>query len=705
MMTAMHLKNKMADFCQVTLFEASERLGGKVRTKRFETAPAVYEAGVAEIYDYSHIGPDPLKELITKVCGLKITPIDGAAIAMDGVFLRNLDDVSAKYGEVTAEAIRNFYVQCANLMSPLEYYEGASKVDNHHPWLNVTAQKILESRISDTKAREIIRVMSRSDIASELHLTNGLNALKNFLMDVENYIKIYSIDGGIEHFIEKISLLHDAEVKYDTRVKHISRNDEGGYLLKTERGMVRESLCFDIVIICLPHNWLQTLKFGGEKLASAMHEHIAHFDHPAHYLRIAVMFQSNFWREHVDGAWFMTDAFGGCCVYDECIRHDIAGKGVLNWLVAGSDVLAWVNLTDQELADSAIASLPDVVRDTARSEFIEVRVHRHVSSVNALPGGIPARSLKRNHIPEARNHPGLFIVGDYLFDSTLNGLLDSADVATDFVRSHALKLRYISGVSHAAVSSRQNDTGLPAPSWKIDRTYFESYRGVGSYSTVWHEFTSIEYLIDCFQTAFGVNIGAKVLVIGSASGELIAALRQVGFDAWGIENNIRIHARTSDAMRPYNLYGTILKLPFEDLSFDVVYETCLCYVSERSVSKAIHEISRVCRAWFMFGSITSDLPTAILDHYDLLRGVRHLATWSEWSEHFYHADFEHAITDVLILDALWERTVRVGRGPLHWYDDTTSLSSCLFRKVSDTSNVIELQDFKRSNEVLHIHDN
>jgi Flavin containing amine oxidoreductase len=42
----------------VTLFEATARLGGKILTQRFDTIPAIYEAGVAELYDYSHIGLD-----------------------------------------------------------------------------------------------------------------------------------------------------------------------------------------------------------------------------------------------------------------------------------------------------------------------------------------------------------------------------------------------------------------------------------------------------------------------------------------------------------------------------------------------------------------------------------------------------------------------------------------------------------------------
>ena len=46
--------------------------------------------------------------------------------------------------------------------------------------------------------------------------------------------------------------------------------------------------------------------------------------------------------------------------------------------------------------------------------------------------------------------------------------------------------------------------------------------------------------------------GYKLLVAGSASGELVGALRERGIDAWGIENNRTIHARTPKALRKFN---------------------------------------------------------------------------------------------------------------------------------------------------------
>ena len=64
LMSAWYLKRKLGDLCRVTIYEASDRLGGKILTRKFDSAPAMYEAGVAEIYDYSMTGPDPLRDLV-----------------------------------------------------------------------------------------------------------------------------------------------------------------------------------------------------------------------------------------------------------------------------------------------------------------------------------------------------------------------------------------------------------------------------------------------------------------------------------------------------------------------------------------------------------------------------------------------------------------------------------------------------------------
>ena len=73
----------------------------------------------------------------------------------------------------------------------------------------------------------------------------------------------------------------------------------------------------------------------------------------------------------------------------------------------------------------------------ARS-IIEGKVHRWAGAVSGQPGGFPLRDPGSAHQPEPVEHPGLVVVGDYLFDSTLNGVLRSAHIATDCIATQQM---------------------------------------------------------------------------------------------------------------------------------------------------------------------------------------------------------------------------------------------------------------------------
>ena len=79
---------------------------------------------------------------------------------------------------------------------------------------------------------------------------------------------------------------------------------------------------------------------------------------------------------------------------------------------------------------AALESLPDDLYGEARQRAIEGKVHRWAGAVSGQPGGYPLRDVSSAHRPEPVEHPGLVVVGDYLFDSTLNGVLRSAHIAT-----------------------------------------------------------------------------------------------------------------------------------------------------------------------------------------------------------------------------------------------------------------------------------
>jgi hypothetical protein len=119
-------------------------------------------------------------------------------------------------------------------------------------------------------------------------------------------------------------------------------------------------------------------------------------------------------------------------VYDETSRIDGTTFGVLGWLLAGESALTMSNLEDAALVDEVIDSLPACLGH-GRELRMEARVHRWVGSVNGLPAGFPMREPDARHVPEPEDHPDLFVVGDYLFDSTLNGVMDSADTVAEWI--------------------------------------------------------------------------------------------------------------------------------------------------------------------------------------------------------------------------------------------------------------------------------
>src|SRR6202023_2502334 len=159
LMSAWYLKKKLGELCRVTIFEASDRLGGKIVTRKFDSAPATYEAGVAEIYDYSMTGPDPLRALLQHF-GLQTIPMDAEQVQLDGELLNDVPGMRRKYGAKTADAIESFRKRCTAMVSPIEYYEGIGAHDNEHPWAHITAEQLLDKEVDTPIAKRFLRWMA-----------------------------------------------------------------------------------------------------------------------------------------------------------------------------------------------------------------------------------------------------------------------------------------------------------------------------------------------------------------------------------------------------------------------------------------------------------------------------------------------------------------------------------------------------------------
>ena len=433
LMTALLLKQQLPN-AEATIFEASSRCGGKVHTNHFAVTGMRYEVGAAELYDYSHLGPDPLRKLIEDL-GLSIAPMTGPGVIFDGRWLMTDHDLQGCLGEVGAAQVRAFETAARTDCTPAEYYESDWRSDLRDQNSNISFATHLDA-VTDSKARRYIETVVHSDLATEPERTSALYGLQNWLMNDPDYMRLYYIEGGNDLLIDRILARLDCSIRLQTRVQRISGNAQSGYDLTVAAANGSRTHHFDAVVVALPVNQLGLITWESPSLAAAIRSHRGHYDYPAHYLRITLVFERAFWRDQFPGDYFMIDAFGGCCVYDESARDPKATRGVLGWLLAGDAALVYANLSDRELVKLVLTELPASVRHGATT-VIESAVHRWVGAVNGWPMGRPIQEPKRRHLVDPAQHPSFCLVGDYLFDSTLNGVLDSAELAAKILSEWA----------------------------------------------------------------------------------------------------------------------------------------------------------------------------------------------------------------------------------------------------------------------------
>ena len=430
LLTAYRLQQRCDVPFIATIYEASPRLGGKILTSFFASAPVTYEAGAAELYDYSRTGDDPLRQLIDDL-GLPVRPMAGSAVILDDRVIAGQGDIRDQLGDDAWSALCRFDAEAKAWMTPRAFYEADWTEGVEDPKANESFESLL-ARVPNAAARRYLSCLVHSDLATEPHRTSASYGLQNYLMNDPDYLQLYTIDGGIERLPRELAARLSATIRLNEPVVLVERTAEGLLRLDSRRNGEIVSDHYDYVVVALPNDWLPAIDWRGSLLADAMHEHHMHYDHPAHYLRISILFREPFWRECVQGSYFMLDAFGGCCLYDESARNADASAGVLGWLLAGDAAMAFSNLSDDTLIRVALDRLPSFLRH-GRDLAVEGKVHRWIGAVNGLPGGVPALDVETRHMPEPAEHRNLFLVGDYLFDSTLNGVLDSADYVVEWL--------------------------------------------------------------------------------------------------------------------------------------------------------------------------------------------------------------------------------------------------------------------------------
>jgi monoamine oxidase len=418
---------------ELTLFEASHRTGGKILTPRFHSLPVSYESGAAEFYDYSPIDHDPLKSLIHEL-GLSVTPMGGNSVFLNRRRYATTEDVASGLGPAVRQSWIAFHEQARACISPREFYES----DNSDPGPPaVSAQpavrfSTITDRLQSPPLQNFLETMIHSDLATEWTQTDVSYGLQNYLMNHPDYMRLYSIAGGNEQLVQRLLQVTPMDVRLNHSVLAVSHTDTQQIRLQISHQDSITEQDFDFAILCLPMRPLRSVRFQGTRLTQAMQRHFRQFDHPAHYLRVTLLFQQPFWKDWLADSWCMLDAWGGCCLYDETSRQPDSVCGILGWLFGGDAAVELSQLSDEHLIRTALRTLPHG-QNEAEQLLLEGRVHRWIEAVSAMPGGDQPTRLDLRHQPDPIEHPGLFLVGDYLFDSTLHGVLDSAECVAGWI--------------------------------------------------------------------------------------------------------------------------------------------------------------------------------------------------------------------------------------------------------------------------------
>jgi SAM-dependent methyltransferase len=616
--------------------------------------------------------------MIINDLGLTVKYLQGGPCVLDGKIVLTPDDLTETFGCQTCEQTLAFRQKCAQLLDPQSFYLSVGRADNSHPWMRISGQSLLNEEIHDDAARQYIRAMAHSDVAAAPYQTNGLNFLKNVLMDIDGYMEIFSVVGGNEQIVMRLVDELDAEIKLNSGVTAVQPLPDGTFCLEVQIGGAKETVVTDFVVVALPLTALSTIRWRSETLQRAIDKHRQHFDRPGHYLRATLLFKRPFWRVSLPTDWWMLDAFDGCCVYDEGARHDYRGYGALAFLISGNAALALANVSDERIEQMCLEVLPPTLAES-RDLILDRRIHRWMASVNAIPGGVPVRSRADNHRPDANRLPGLVMVGDYIFDATLNGVLDSADAATDIILAEVLRRRR---------DSRLLSDVRP--------------NVVGAEVIIEHPLKA-QTIAAVLDVAWGLGKGAKILHVGAGAARMVVALRELGYDATGVEyDRSAVHA-TGDNQEVNNRLAEFTDLPFENDTFDAVIETGFCRLPPKMAEKAIEEAHRVTRRGFVLGSVTTDLPIDLIERHNLLEGVETLGSLWDWSEKLFATGFVHALCDTLHLDKAWKRVEALGGGPGQWCEDAESLLYCVYERSSaatDTDTVSEPRESHDGN--LHV---
>ena len=216
----------------------------------------------------------------------------------------------------------------------------------------------------------------------------------------------------------------------------------------------------------------------------------------------------------------------------------------------------------------------------------------------------------------------------------------------------------------------------------VDADYHDYYDGERPYEECWKECFCERYTTDLIRAIWSWSPPYKLLDSGSANGLTLAAFDSIGVEAWGVENSAYIHRRTPKEWRHRNLLGDVRKLPFEDRSFDFVYDTCLAHLPPEDLNQAVSELYRVCRIGVFYGGHAADMTGKVVESFDVDDNIRSLFSLERWSEIFLRNGFKIATSYRRRLARAWKIEQDANASQISpWYADAMSMRFCFYSRT------------------------
>lgn len=164
----------------------------------------------------------------------------------------------------------------------------------------------------------------------------------------------------------------------------------------------------------------------------------------------------------------------------------------------------------------------------------------------------------------------------------------------------------------------------------IDKEYFTNYADTGKhYREVWKDHTRIELFLDI---AKKYNF-KHVLVLGSATGEILHILDDADLSAMGVEKNKWAMDHSSWDHAVFDADMTVFVSALKEYSFDIMFSNSLAYLKEEQIAPFLKECAKKTKYFFFVTSLGEPLP----DEY---REITKPYSW--WVDMFLENGYERA---------------------------------------------------------------